>query len=254
MNKIYAKIVFFAALIALMPVVSYGQKTAFISSDMIREKFAEAKQSQQRIQSMVDDWKRQLKFMQEKIANLEFEIKKNRLIWTDQERATKEKELENLKKEREDYAKSKFEPGGEYDQVTYQIMKPVEEKIQAAVQQVAADVGVDIIFDQSTQPLAYVNYKYDLTLRVLKKLGVDVDELEAELQDKITKDPRNEQNRSKTPRSGRRSRNDPNQVIEEGKEEDPGEERRFEQREEGRKELKEIDPEKMPEELEPERR
>lgn len=135
MNYNYAKIVFCAAIIAFMPVISYGQDTAFISSDMISEKIPEAKQAQQRIRSIVDDWKCRLELMQEKIANLESEIKKNRLIWTDQERATKETELKNLKKEREDYSISKFEPGGEYDQVTYQILKPVEEKIQAVVQQ-----------------------------------------------------------------------------------------------------------------------
>lgn len=194
----------------------FSQKVAFISSDMIREKFPEAMQAQQRIQSMVEDWKRQLKFLQQKIDALEFEIKKNRLIWTEQEKAKKEKELQDLLSERELYAKSKFEPGGEYDQITFEIMKPVEEKIHASVQQVAADVGFDIIFDQSTQPLAYVNYKYDLTLRVLRNLGVDTKELEAELQEKISADPRNEQKRSKTPRRGR-GRNNPDEKPDEEK-------------------------------------
>ena len=135
MNYNYAKIVFCAAMIAIIPVISYGQDTAFISSDMISEKIPEAKQAQQRIQSMVDDWKCQLELKQEKIADLEIEIKENSSIWTDQENTKKEEELENLKKERKDYAKSKFEPGGEYDQITNQIMKPIEEKIQEAVQQ-----------------------------------------------------------------------------------------------------------------------
>jgi outer membrane protein len=234
-----------------MPVSGvFAQKVAFISSDMIREKFPEAKQAQQRIQSMVEDWKRELKFMQQKIENLQFDIKKNRLIWTDQERATKEKELEDQLKMREDFAKSKFEPGGEYDKVTYEIMKPIEEKIHASVQQVAADVGVDIIFDQSTQPLAYVNYKYDLTLRVLRKLGVDVEQLEADLQEKIKQDPRNERRKSKTPRRGRRSRNDPNEEVQKEQPEEENE-REFEQ---NNNDPKPLNPDEFPEKIEPERK
>ncbi len=72
-------------------------------------------------------------------------------------------------------------------------MKPIEEKIYAAVQEVSADQGYDLIWDQSTQPLAYVNFKYDITVKVLRKLGVDVDELEKELNKKIDNDPRNKE-------------------------------------------------------------
>ncbi len=79
------------------------------------------------------------------------------------------------------------------------------------MQQVAADKGFDIILDQSIQPLPYVNYKYDLTINVLKVLGVDVSDLEKELQDKIEKDPRNAETESKVPR--RRSRTDKNDQI-----------------------------------------
>ena len=60
------------------------------------------------------------------------------------------------------------------------MMKPVEDKIYAAVQQVAADEGYDVILDKSSQNIPYMNAKYDLTVKVLRKLGVDVDKLEKE--------------------------------------------------------------------------
>lgn len=198
----------------------YSQRVAFINSQTIREKLPEGQQAEQRVQSMYDEWKRELDGMQMKIENLEFDIKKNRLVWTESETNAKENELINLKKQREENARQIFEPNGKYEQAVKAISTPVEEKIYAAVQQVASDKGFDIIIDQSIQPLPYVNYKFDLTLQVLKVLGVNVAELEKELQDKIDKDPRNVQTESKTPR--RRSRTSRNeQTIEE--------ERQFEQ-------------------------
>lgn len=201
------KVVLQALVVACLLVGSFdlmAQKVGFVSSETIRENFLEAKQAEQRVQSIVDEWKRELAAMQQSIENLDFEIRKNRLIWTDTERSMKERELQELQKNREAYAKVKFEPSGEYDQVVKEVMKPIESKIYAAVQEVAASDGFDIIWDQSTQPLAYVNFKYDITVKVLRKLGVDVAELEKELNDKIKKDPRNEVKESTKPR--RRSR------------------------------------------------
>ncbi len=204
----YYKLVL-SILITCLTLPLAGQKVGFVSSKTIRAKYNEAKQADQRIQSIVEEWKRELESMQQQIDDLEFEIKKNRLIWSDDEKFNKETELKNLKEERVGYAQSKFESGGEYDKVVKSIMSPVEIKIYAAVQEVAADEGYDIILDQSIQPIPYVNYKYDMTVKVLRKLGVDVEQMEKELKEKIDNDPRNKQVESRRPVGRSRRRFDP---------------------------------------------
>lgn len=189
-----------------MPQELLSQKVAFISSDMIREYYPDAKQAEQRVQSLVDEWKRELDARKQEIEALEFEIKKNRLIWTKQEKMEKEKKLKDIKLSREQYAQSKFAPEGEYDQLAKNLLGIIEAKIQAAIHDVGIDHGFDIIFDQSIHPLPYVNYKYDMTINVLRKLGVDTKELEKELKEKIKKDPRNKKKKSRSPRRGRRTK------------------------------------------------
>lgn len=206
MNFRFFKLALVPILFAMMANVSFSQKVGFMSSEAIRKNFSEAKAAEQRVQSIVEEWKRELASMKQQIESLEFEIRKNRLIWTDTERATKDKELQELIASREKYAKSKFEPSGEYDLVVKEIMKPIEAKIFAAVQEVSASENYDLIWDQSTQPLAYVNFKYDITVKVLRRLGVDVSQLEKELDDKIKNDPRNEQQKEQTDKPRRRSR------------------------------------------------
>ena len=90
------------ALLFLTNQFIFAQRVAFINSQTIREKFPEAQQAQQRVQSMTDEWKRELDAMQLRIDNLEFEIKKNRLVWTEAERLAKENELLTFKKQREE--------------------------------------------------------------------------------------------------------------------------------------------------------
>ncbi len=197
-NKIMKNIIFCVIIVFISNYNLFAQKVAFISSETIRTKFPDAQQAEQRIQSIVDGWKRDNDNTQKKIDALEFEIKKNRLIWTDQEKIEKDNELEKLKKGKIDFNTLKYEPGGDYDKTVQSIMQPVESKIYAIVQETASEEGFDIILDQSSQPLPYVNFKYDLTIKVLKKLGVDVEQLEKDLKDKIDKDPRNKDKESKT--------------------------------------------------------
>ncbi len=195
----------------------FPQRVGFIASDVIRDKFPEAKQAEQRVRSVVEDWKRDIEDLEKRIENLKFEINKNRLIWTEEEKKQKEKELEDLNTQLLVFSRKKFEPGGEYDLIVKTIMQPVEEKIYAAVQKVAAENGFDIIWDKSTSPLAYVNYKYDLTLKVLRELGVDVSQMEKELQEKIAKDPRN-QIKVETPSSTRKKQRIKKEIEEKPKE------------------------------------
>ena len=198
-------------LLIIISMISYqnlsAQKVAYIVSDVIRENFTEAKQIEQRIKSIVEDWKRELDIFDKKIEDMKLDINKNRLVWTDEEKQTKEKELSDLNTQRTEFARRKFEPGGEYDNAVKMLMKPIEDKIFAAVQQVAGDEGYDVIMDKSSHNIPYANAKYDLTVKVLRKLGVDVDKLEKELQEKIDKDPRNKKPESKqAPGSGKRTK------------------------------------------------
>lgn len=180
---------------------TFAQKVGFISSQTIREKFNEAILAEQRIQTIVDSWKREIEAMKSEIEFMEEEIKKNRLIWTDAEKMAKQNSLAELKKKRTEFTSKKFEPGGEYDNTVKAVMAPIETKIFAAVQEVSAKEGYDMVLDQSLHPIPYVNFKYDLTVPVLKKLGVNVEELEKELEKKISIDPRNQEKAPKTTQS-----------------------------------------------------
>jgi outer membrane protein len=199
------KRIFFLTLIVFSTSLNlFSQRVGFFSSQIIREKYPDARLASQRCQTMVDEWKRELKSMEDREESLIFDAKKNRLIWSDVEKATKEKDISDLQIKRQKYADEKYSPNGEYDRIVFEIMKPVEEKIFAAVQEVASKEKYDFILDQSTQPLAYVNFKYDITLKVLKVLGVDVTVEEKEQEQKITQDPRNDDSKKNESQSQRR--------------------------------------------------
>lgn len=205
-KRLIIRTLFVVGVIIVSTIDSQAQKVGFIASSVIRERWQDMIQAQQRIQSLVDDWKREAASLQKQVDDLEFEIKKNRLVWTNEERQDKENLLLKKKEERETYIKKKFEPSGEYDEQAVKIMKPVEEKLFNAVQDVSASEGYDIVLDKSTQPIPYINLKYDLTVKVLKKLNIPADDLEEQQKKAIEEDPRNKKEKESSSTPKKRSR------------------------------------------------
>lgn len=191
-------------LACIVPSHVLAQKIGYVSSDAIASRYEANVQAQTRLNTMVDEWKAEIAQQQRDVDELELEMKKNRLIWSDIERQQKEKELDDKRKERDRFAREKLEPGGEYDKQAEQLFKSVWDKIYNAVQKVAAAESYDIVWDKSTQPLIYVNAKFDITTKVMKELGIDAEDMERKQQDIIDSDPRNKRQEEPRRRKTRR--------------------------------------------------
>ena len=162
-------------------------KVGFVNSATIRERSGDYQNAKQRIESIVSDWKKQIDEQQAAIQALETDIVKKRLIWSEAELRDKEQTLQRKRLDKEEFVRKKFNSGGEFDTLVVVTMKPVEAKIAAAIQEVGITEGYDYVWDKTTQPLLYANPRYDLTVKVMEKLGLFTDDIKAKLQESIDK-------------------------------------------------------------------
>jgi outer membrane protein len=90
---------------------------------------------------------------------------------SDQTRAELEAELVKLEQEMTDYREKKFGTNGELFQKQDELMKPVQNKVFNAIQEVAEEEELDFVFDRSGDiMLLYAKEQYDITQTVLEKL------------------------------------------------------------------------------------
>jgi len=74
-----------------------------------------------------------------------------------------------------DFRNQYFGQNGELFKKQNELMKPVQDRIFKAVQEVAKEEGYDYVFDKSGDILLmYANEKYDLTQKIFIKLKVSV--------------------------------------------------------------------------------
>ncbi len=147
------------------------QKIGYVDSKVILETLQDARDAQTNLDNMVQKWKLELQSLNDSLFIMKDDYDKKKLILTEKIKQQKEEELKLQEKKITDFKQNKFGESGEYFQKQTELMKPVQDRVFKAIQDVAKEGGYDFVIDRSTQlMLLYMNDRYDLTQKVIKKL------------------------------------------------------------------------------------
>lgn len=152
--------------------LSYSQlKIGYVDSKTILSKLPDAQDARQKLDGMIRDWQNELKKMEDSKKLKEDDYDRRKLIMTEQTRTELQDEIKKLDQQISDYRDKKFGTNGELFQKQEELMKPVQNKVFNAIQDVAKDENLDFVFDRSGQILLlFAKDKYDITPLVMDKL------------------------------------------------------------------------------------
>ena len=147
------------------------QKIGWIDSQEIMKQLPDAVEAQGKLDALVAQWQSEIGKLQAQLQQEADDYQKRRLILPEQARVQEENKLADMQKKISDLRNQRFGQNGDLFQQQNTLMRPVQEKIMQAIQDVAKEQGYDYIFDKSGQVLLmYANDKYDVTQLVLDKL------------------------------------------------------------------------------------
>jgi outer membrane protein len=148
-------------------------KIGYFNSDAVMKQLPDAQDAQKQLDQFVADWQQEINKMQDDWKHKFDDYDKRKLIMTDQRRAEAERELRELDQKIVDYRNLKFGQNGELFNKQNELMKPVQDRVFKAVQDVAKEENYDYILDKSGDVLLmYTNEKYDVSQKVADKLKV----------------------------------------------------------------------------------
>ncbi len=148
------------------------QKIGHVSTDAIMKQLPDAQDAQKQLDALVVEWQNELNKMQQDWQKRFDDYDQKKLIMTDARRAEAERDLRDLDQRIADYRTQKFGQNGELFQKQNDLMKPVQDRVFKAIQDVATEEGYDYVLDKSGEILMmYANEKHDLTPKVLQKLN-----------------------------------------------------------------------------------
>ena len=149
------------------------QKIGWVDTQVIMKKLPAAVEAQNKLDNLVAQWQSEINKLQTDFNQAANDYQRRRLILPEQARVQEEQKLSDMQKKIVDLRNQRFGPNGDLSQQQNAIMRPVQEKILQAIQEVAKEDKYDYIFDKSGQILLmYSNPKYDVTQQVLDLLKI----------------------------------------------------------------------------------
>ena len=95
-----------------------------------------------------------------------------RVLLTAEMRVKREDEIAKKRADAKDMQKQKFGVDGELFQKRQELIEPIQQQIFESLKDIASGSGYMVIFDKSNQSnMLYTNPKYDISDRLIKKLG-----------------------------------------------------------------------------------
>jgi outer membrane protein len=157
-------------------VVGQDQKIGFYESDFVLSKIPEYAGIEQRLQVLSDSWQQQIQVIEEEIQALEKDFEAKEILYTEELKAEKRKEISLKKQEKENYIAQKFGPNGEYFSKQRELLEPIQRQVSAAVRTVAQRQGFDYVFDRSGDIyMIYARGEWNLNEAILLELGIEIE-------------------------------------------------------------------------------
>ncbi|MCP5062797.1 MAG: OmpH family outer membrane protein [Ignavibacteriae bacterium] len=161
----------FLSLIFAFSTISAQLKIGYVDSDAIMKKLPDAQDAQKKIDAQISEWEKELKKLDQTWKNKFDDYERRKLIMSKQKKAEFEKELIALEQETESFKQAKFGSNGELFTKQEELMKPIQNQVFTAIEEVALENELDFIFDRSGDMIfLYAKEEYDLTPQVLNKL------------------------------------------------------------------------------------
>lgn len=168
--KIKFIVLSFFLLVFINPVFAQ-LKLGYVDSDTILKKLPDAVDAQTKIDALVAEWQDELKKIENQLKEKNDDFEKRKLIMSEQTRSDVEKEIAALEKQIADYKQKKFGVNGELFNKQEELMKPVQNRVFNAIQEVAKEKELDFVFDRSGDIVfLYAKPDYDITNIVIDKL------------------------------------------------------------------------------------
>ena len=173
--------------VLLISVISNAQKNqriAYIDMEYILQHIPEYIKAQNALDAKVDKWKKKIDDEARKIEVLKTDLVNEKAILTKDLIEEREEDIavkqEGLRRLESLY----FGPNGDMYNLRKQLIKPIQDQVYNAVQNIAGKKKYDFVFDKSSElVMLYSNKKHDISELVLKL--IQIDQKQQEKKDKI---------------------------------------------------------------------
>jgi len=162
------KILSFLAVVLFFTSGAMAQKFGFIDSDRIQQNYKEWVRAQEQFDTELQAWESEAAQMEKDLREMISDYEKQKLILSAEKKSEREATITAKQQALQAFTRQISGPGGQAERRMQELVKPLYERIQAAIEQIAIEGNYEFIFN--SEGLAYAKEELDVTDKVLEIL------------------------------------------------------------------------------------
>ena len=158
--------------ISFLTLTTQAQKFAYVDTDYILNKIPDFKQAQDKLDALSTDWQKEIENKYADVEQMYRAYQQDQVLLTDDMKEKREDAIIKKETDAKNLQKKYFGPEGDLNITRQELIKPIQDKIYDAIQQLSADNNYAIVFDSSSDLIMlYKNNNYDKSDKVLELMG-----------------------------------------------------------------------------------
>ena len=166
------KILLTLAISFLVVSATQAQKFAYVDTDYILNKIPEFKQAQDKLDDFSADWQKEIESKYADVEQMYRAYQQEQVLLTDEMKTKREEAIITKENDAKNLQQKYFGPEGDLYSKRQELIRPIQDKIHDAIQQLAANNKYQAIFDSSSDLIMlYKDNKLDKSDKVLELMG-----------------------------------------------------------------------------------
>ncbi len=150
-----------------------AQKYAYVDTDYILQNIPEYSDAQQELDDLSIKWQKEIENKLQEIDTKYKSYQADKVLLPKDMQIQKEEEIIAMEKQVKKMQKKRFGSNGDLFKKRQELIKPIQEKIFNAIEEIASTSNYAMIFDKATSNVVilWANPKYNISDDVLDKMG-----------------------------------------------------------------------------------
>jgi len=166
----FTGVVFFMAMTLIQ-----AQKFAYVDTQYILDNIPEFTEAQAQLDEISDQWQKEIEAKFAEIDKMYKDYQAQSVLLPEDMKKKKEQEIVDREKEAKALQRQRFGKDGDLFKKRQELVKPIQEKIYNAIQEIATNSNYAVVFDKGgALTMMYANPKYDISDDVLDQLGASL--------------------------------------------------------------------------------
>ncbi len=172
---IMKKIIFLVAVFIFAVTTIQAQKFAYVDTQYILDNIPEFTEAQAQLDELSNQWQKEIETKFAEVDKMYKDYQAQSVLLPDDMKKKKEQEIVEKEKEAKNLQRVRFGKDGDLFKKRQELVKPIQEKIYNAIQELSANNNYAVVFDKGgSLTMMYANPKFDISDDVLDNLGANL--------------------------------------------------------------------------------